>query len=266
MKTSELNKLCISNLILIILNDKYDSQIRKFAEIELRSRIKNLGVTYDTLLHIDDKVINNRGIDINNYLISPNVNLQKLMETYFIYGRGINNEDKNLLFSEKHLCNDVGINESFFDKVCIEEIKNINGRLSKNDSQKEILKMCKEILLKRQQIEKDYKKNINSLDSYASEAMIQLSKDKMTWYFYNYNLSDEKKYEFLNSHIKTTASNFLNYHLFSNIDILDHFYGMSFIKKDSSRLNNQKKQILEQLKNGFEVNYETDSLKKVLYK
>ena len=266
MKISELKKLCISNLILIILNDKYNSQIRKFAEIELRARIKNLGVDYDTLLHIDDEVIKNRGIDINNYLISPNVDLQKLMETYFVYGRQINNEDKNLLFSEKHLCNDIGINESFFNKVCTEEIKNINERLSKNNFQKEILIICKEILLKRQKNEKDYKENINCLDLRVSEAMIQLSKNKMKWYFYDYNLSDEKKYELCNSHIKSIAYNFLNYYFFSNNDILDHLYGVSFIKKDSSRLANQKKQILKQLKNGFEVNYETDSFKKVLYK
>ncbi len=72
-------------MILIILNDKNKDILRKCAESELRKRIKNVGLEFDDLLHSDDKIIQKRGLDINNYLISPNINMQQLMETYFMY-------------------------------------------------------------------------------------------------------------------------------------------------------------------------------------
>ena len=43
MEISKLRKLSISNLILIILNDKYPDVVRRCAEVELRTRIKHLG-------------------------------------------------------------------------------------------------------------------------------------------------------------------------------------------------------------------------------
>ena len=78
MEIKNLRKISISNLILIILNDKNDDVLRKCAEIELRKRIKNVGWKFDDLLHFDDKVIQKRGLDVNNYLISPNINMQQL--------------------------------------------------------------------------------------------------------------------------------------------------------------------------------------------
>ena len=102
MEISKLRKLSISNLILIILNDKYPDVVRRCAEVELRTRIKHLGWEYDDLLHFDDKVIQERGLDIENYLLSPQVSLQQLMETYFQYVYRKKYEENGLLFSEKH--------------------------------------------------------------------------------------------------------------------------------------------------------------------
>jgi hypothetical protein len=68
MEISKLKNLSISNLILLILNNNYQDIIRKCAEVELRKRIKHLGIEYNDLLHLDDKVINERGLDIDNYL------------------------------------------------------------------------------------------------------------------------------------------------------------------------------------------------------
>ena len=107
VKVEDLRKLPISHLILIILNDKYGSISREFAEIELKLRIKKLDIEFDDLLHFDDKVIKSRGLDIDNYLISKNVDMQKLMEAYFKYDKDKGGEyySEELLFSEKHLCN-----------------------------------------------------------------------------------------------------------------------------------------------------------------
>lgn len=96
---------------------------------------------FDDLLYFNDKVIRKRGLDINNYLISPNINIQQLMETYFTYDWKIDFEDNYLLFSEKYLCNEMDFGDSFFTKVCIKEIGNLNRRLKSltNQSEKENL-------------------------------------------------------------------------------------------------------------------------------
>lgn len=135
MEIKNLKKISILNLILIILNDKNDDILRKYAEIELRKRIKNVGCEFDDLLHFDDKVIQKRGLDVNNYLISPNINMQQLMETYFMYDWQTNYESNYLLFSEKHLCNNVDFGDVFFTKVCTREIKNLNRRLQNSTSE-----------------------------------------------------------------------------------------------------------------------------------
>lgn len=85
-------------------------------------------------------------MNIENYLISPNVNMQQLMETYFMYSWQTDYYSNYLLFSEKHLCNEANFAAPFFSKLCNAEINNINRRLekAKTQSQKDIL-----ILLKR---------------------------------------------------------------------------------------------------------------------
>ena len=67
MEIKDLKKISISNLILIILNDKNIDVLRKCAEAELRERVKYVGWEFDDLLHFDDKVIQKRGLDVNNY-------------------------------------------------------------------------------------------------------------------------------------------------------------------------------------------------------
>ena len=47
-------------------------------------------------------------------------------------------------------------------------------------------------------------------------------------------------------------------------DLVQYLYGLKFVRKDSSKLYSQKRQLLQQLRNNFEVNYETDQIQKVL--
>ena len=59
-------------------------------------------------------------------------------------------------------------------------------------------------------------------------------------------------------------------HEFINDGILDYdvvqdIMGMRFIKKDNSKLKEQRRQLLNQVKNGYHVNYESPIIKKVLY-
>lgn len=272
MEIKNLKKISISNLILIILNDKNNDVLRKCAEIELRKRIKNVGWEFDDLLHFDDKVIQKRGLDVNNYLISPNINMQQLMETYFMYDWKTNYDSNYLLFSEKHLCNDVDFGNTFFTKVCTREIKNLNRRLqnSTSESQKEVLLSIKQILEERNQAFKQSKQEILKDDPIEllchNEAMYQLDGDVGTCHEFLRNCSDEERYKLLSSKLgmlKIGILETLNYTLYDP-DLVQNLCGLKFVRKDSSKLSSQKKQLLQQLKNNFEVNYETAQIQKVL--
>ena len=253
-------------------NDKNDDILRKCTEIELRKRIKNVGWEFDDLLHFDDKVIQKRGLDVNNYLISPNINMQQLMETYFMYDWKTNYDSNYLLFSEKHLCNDVDFGDTFFTKVCTKEIRNLNRRLqnSKSESQKEVLLSIKQILEERnksfnqskQEILKDYPIELLC----HSEAMYQLDGDVGTCHEFLKNCSDEERYKLLSSKLgmlKIAILETLNDTLYDP-DLIQYLCGLKFVKKDSSKLSFQKRQLLQQLRNNFEVNYETEQIQKVL--
>lgn len=272
MEIKNLKKISISNLILIILNDKNDDILRKYAEIELRKRIKNVGCEFDDLLHFDDKVIQKRGLDVNNYLISPNINMQQLMETYFMYDWQTNYESNYLLFSEKHLCNNVDFGDVFFTKVCTREIKNLNRRLqnSTSESQKKVLLSIKQILEERNRTFKQSKQEILKDDPIElfchNEAMYQLDEDIETCHEFLQNCSDEERYKLLSSKLgmlKIVILNILNDTLYDP-DLVQYLCGLKFVRKDSSKLSSQKKQLLQQLRNNFEVNYETEQIQKVL--
>lgn len=272
MEIKNLKKISISNLILIILNDKNDDILRKYAEIELRKRIKNVGCEFDDLLHFDDKVIQKRGLDVNNYLISPNINMQQLMETYFMYDWQTNYDSNYLLFSEKHLCNNADFGDAFFTKVCTREIKNLNRRLqnSTSESQKKVLLSIKQILEERNRTFKQSKQEILKDDSIElfchNEAMYQLDEDIGAYHEFLQNRSDEEIYKLLSSKLgmlKIGILEALNDTLYDP-DLVQYLCGLKFVRKDSSKLSSQKRQLLQQLRNNFEINYETDQIQKVL--
>ncbi len=272
MEFENLKNISISNLILIILDNRNADMLRKYAEIELRKRVKNVGWEFDDLLHFDDKAIQKRGLDINNYLISSNINMQKLMEIYFTYDWQTNFASNYLLFSEKHLCNKEDFGDSFFTKVCTREIRNLDRRLqnSPSKSEKENLLLIKQTLEERNKAFSQSKREILKDDPIEllchNEAMYQLDGDSWSCHEFLQNYSDEEMYKLLSSKIgmlKIGILETLNDTLYDP-DLVQYLCGLKFVKKDSSKLSHQKKQILQQLRNNFEVNYETESIQKVL--
>ena len=274
MEIKELKSISISNLILIILNNKNNDILRKCAEVELKRRIRNVGWEYDDLLHFDDKVIKERGLELDNYLISPNVNMQQLMETYFIFDKDADYDSNYLLFSEKHLCNEVDFAATFFRKICSIEIKNIDKRINGSDItlQKEALLFIKQMLLERQKKAKQTIREIKKNDPVellcANEAMYQLDSSHALCHEFLYNISDEERYDILSSKLGMLKANILeslNDSLYDP-DIIQYLCGLRFVRKDSSKLNRQKRQLLNQVRSGFEVDYQTETMKKVLQK
>jgi hypothetical protein len=276
MDIRNLRKISISHLILIILNDKNNDFVRKCAEIELRKRIKNVGWEFDDLLHFDDKVIKKRGLDVENYLISPNVNMQQLMEVYFNYNKGTNYETNGLLFSEKHLCNEMDYGDPFFGKVVAEEINNLDRRINVADTtlEKELFKFIRILLQYRQYMVESVKKenkqeNGNLIELLCSnEAMCQLDSGIATCHEFWYNLSDEERYKLIKSPtgmIRQSILMYLDDTLFDP-DIMQDLSGLMFVRRDSRKLNKQKKQLLQQVKSGFEVDYQSEEMCKVIHK
>ena len=269
VKVEDLRKLPISHLILIILNDKYGSISREFAEIELKLRIKKLDIEFDDLLHFDDKVIKSRGLDIDNYLISKNVDMQKLMETYFKYDKDKGGEyySEELLFSEKHLCNELDLGEPFFRKVCLREIKNINNRLDKIEdlSEKELLVNVKNTLERRNLKTNEAIKQVYDKEFLEEILTINEAFNQIGDFCYDFvpKMSNEELYKMRISKLKRIKYSLLEAiddYIF-DLDMVQNLCLLNFVRKDGNKLNYQKKKLLRQVRNGFEVNYNVDAIK-----
>ena len=269
VKVEDLRKLPISHLILIILNDKYGSISREFAEIELKLRIKKLDIEFDDLLHFDDKVIKSRGLDIDNYLISKNVDMQKLMEAYFKYDKDKGGEyySEELLFSEKHLCNELDLGEPFFRKVCLREIKNINNRLDKIEdlSEKELLVNVKNTLERRNLKTKEAIKQVYDKEFLEEILTINEAFNQIGDFCYDFvpEMSNEELYKIRISKLKRIKYSLLEViddYIF-DLDMVQNLCLLNFVRKDGNKLNFQKRKLLHQVRNGFEVNYNVDAIK-----
>lgn len=271
MEISRLKKLSISHLILIILNDKNSDILRKCAEVELRKRIKHLGWCYDDLLHFDDKVIQQRGYDVDNYLISQNVSLQQLMETYLTYCHDKCFEENSLLFSEKNLCNENDLGSPFFTRVCNREIKNLDRRIGNGTQGQDnrdlviVRNLLQERKDKIRQDRIDLLKN-NPYEALCyNDALYQID-DEIIFDLYM-NLSEEERYRYLSSPIgvaKLSIADILNDTILDP-DEVQYLYGLHFIRKDSAKLKQQKRQIMSQvMKRSYDVDYSTDAMRKVL--
>ena len=276
MEIKDFKKISISHLILTILNDENNDLVRKCAEIELRERVKNVGWEFNDLLHFDDKVIKKRGLDVNKYLISPNVNMQQLMEVYFNYNKDTDYYSNDLLFSEKHLCNEIEYGDPFFGKIVAQEVNNLSQRIEFADTELEkqlyifVKGMLEERLNKQTSVRKEVKDDGDGfIDLLCSnEAMQQFDDGLNLNHEFWYNLSDEKIYKLLKSpvgNIQWSIITFLNEVVFDP-DIMQDLSGLMFVRRDSRKLNKQKKQLLQQVKNGFEVDYQSEEMCKVIHK
>lgn len=271
MEAKDLKKLSISNLNLIILNNKNNDNIRKYAELELKKRIRNVGWDYQDILHIDDKVIASRGLDVNDYLLSPYVNMQKLMETYFAYDYDTTYDTNGLLFSEKHLCNSLDFGEPFFRNICDTELFNLEIRIENFSREHDIDKLTqiKELLEKRQAdakeaIKETIKENIFELPG-TNEAMYRLDEDVLLSFLYN--ISDEERYDLMRTplgRIKLKLAETINDSPIIYSDLVQSLYGLKVVKKDSSKLNEQKRKLYNQVREGYVVNYDSEVIQKAL--
>src|SRR5574344_921990 len=118
---------CISDLTLTILDENKPLCDRNDAYNKLKLRS---GYFANEILSHDRSIVNGRGTLTSNYLLSNNVSMQKLMETYFSYVSLSSSDERNmsgLLFSEICLCNQMFFRGEFFYKLYKREIKRLEG-------------------------------------------------------------------------------------------------------------------------------------------
>mgnify|MGYP003301824121 CR=1 FL=1 len=97
-----------------------------------------------------------------------------------------------------------------------------------------------------------------------NEAMYQL--DEGIFCEFMSNMSDEEIYKLLSSRLgllKVGLLETLNDTLFDP-DLIQYLCGLTFVKKDSLKLYLQKNRLMSQVRNGFEVDYSNEKMKKVL--
>lgn len=274
MEKNNLNNLSVSHLILIMQNNGYPSSYRAEAERVLRKRVRNVGWKFDELCHMDDKVHQERGLNISHYLIGPYASLQKLMEVYFNYNRESVYETNGLLFSEKHLCNEYDLFEPFFRRVCDKELQNIERRLRTCDDEvsKKDLQIAKRLLEARQErsnlLRKESLKDAPMDIFSANEAMCQLHGTAPYCHEYLRNATDKEIDQMLKSKI-----GYINVWLMEKVDdtifypdFMQQLYGLHFVRKDAAKLKPQMRKIMGEVEKGVDVDYQSPEVQKVFSK
>ena len=269
MEIRDLRKQTISGLSLIILNDKNSTIMRNCAEIELKRRIKNLGWKFDDLLHMDDKTIATRGLDINSYLIGPDPTIQQLMEIYFNYYYEKKSSESQLLFSERHICTDLTFLSPFFNNIRNIEITNLSKRIKKcdNEKEKEYLRTFKFALEQKKnemnKVKEKYYQGIELLE--FNEALQCLGQEDLLEF--GKNLTEEEIYKIGLSPIRMLKYDImvsLNDSVF-DADAIDTLYGLKKIIEDSKRLSTQKQKLHNEALTKI-VDYRSEPMKKAYQK
>lgn len=265
MEIRDLRKQTISGLSLIILNDKNSTIMRNCAEIELKRRIKNLGWKFDYLLHMDDKTIATRGLDINSYLIGPDPTIQQLMEIYFNYYYEKKSSESQLLFSERHICTDLTFLSPFFNNIRNIEITNLSKRIKKcdNEKEKEYLRTFKFALEQKKnemnKVKEKYYQGIELLE--FNEALQCLGQEDLLEF--GKNLTEEEIYKIGLSPLRMLKYDImlsLNDSVF-DADAIDTLYGLKKIIEDSRRLSTQKQKLHNEALTKI-VDYRSEPMKK----
>lgn len=266
MEAKDMKKFTISNLVLIVLSDKYPDSLRKYAEIELRRRFRNVAWDVNDFIDKENKKIEKRGLDINNYLFSKNLDMQKLMKVYFLYYYGYSQNEDDLLFSEKHIC---GMSSSVFREILKNEIANLEARIILDNDKNnlkllEIFKLALEKeLIYIEKIDKEKENTVFLKRIELDEAFQYLKEDKLL--SLGFNISDEEIYKIFSSKL-LMLKRFIMEEFSDSVlemDFFQNIYGMKKVLEDSRRLEVQKNNLLKQAEGTFPVDYESDVMRLV---
>lgn len=270
MENIDVKNLTISNMSLFLLDKNTPSLIKKDLEVNLRKIIKNIGWNYDDLLNEEEKRINRRGFGVENYLFCDRPSMQQLMELYFTESYDSLIKDSNLLFSERHLCNNMNFMANFFTKICDLQIIKLKDRLS-NSSQlssleKDILCFFKCVLEKRYVDMKERKNNYyNGSDVLEFNEAVKLLKT-YNLYVPNNNIISSDLNQFNESKLSVKLRNIFSNSSFVNNDFCQDLLALKIVLMDSMKLKVQKDILIKAATLDDSVNYQSDTMKKVYEK
>ena len=259
------NKLSLSNLSLIMLNKENSKEVRNAAEKEIQRRFKGTSCEFEQFREYEQRSIDKRGTDKENYLIGNNPSMQQLMDIYFRYVADRIYLD-NILFSELHFCNN-DCRNAFFSTIVDLEYERINERLENHKTDinsMETLMLVEERLRDRQDEIYVFKSKEGAGSNFIYDIMLDAN--------FKTNLKILKKvcelFEADYEALKFDKS--FGYDSIDSIKTLSENLELAqinaFLKSDFRRLKNQKRILLNDLQTGNPVNYESDSISKVLYK
>ncbi len=270
MENIDVKNLTISNMSLFLLDKNTPSLVKKDLEVNLRKIIKNIGWNYDDLLNEEEKRINRRGFGVENYLFCDRPSMQQLMELYFTESYDSLIKDSNLLFSERHLCNNMNFMANFFTKICDLQIIKLKDRLS-NSSQlssleKDILCFFKRVLEKRYVDMKERKNNYyNGSDVLEFNEAVKLLKT-YNLYVPNNNIISSDLNQFNESKLSVKLRNIFSNSSFVNNDFCQDLLALKIVLMDSMKLKVQKDILIKEATLDDSVNYQSDTMKKVYEK
>lgn len=273
MNIENVKKMSLSQLSLIIQSKRYLDSLRKEAEDELKKRMRDLTWNLDDFLDTEYYTLEKRGYNISSYLIATNVTSQQLIETYFLYKWNASEtvSHDNLLFSEKHLCNDLDYGLPFFTEFCKQEIQNINKRQNTSSSYNEIARMVlvrKALETRNEKLKKMQKANVKQND--AVNYFERFWNDPI---FFGSNLTEEElkrmRHHFPEN-IKLAYMNMLNAKLiYLQLENPQKYYDkqfdyvFQFVKKDAKKLWHQQNKLKTEMKKSNGIDYNTNNMKRI---
>lgn len=267
MKISDLKKLPLSYLAYIINNPTSTSEFKKFAEIEIQHRMKNLGFEYEDFLHEENESLIHRGYDFRNYLINPNPSMQQLMELYFkeVYATQI--DESHILFSERHLCNHYDYPGGFFNTVCDIEIERLGQQIEDDPitAEEQSLPIFKEALEERKANMEEYKKYCEGSEKFIFNDAASYLDSHLVLEF-GTNITDEQFYKITSSKLQTLKYAILeelNDGIF-DADFFQDSYALFKTLEDRAKVSSQKRILLREAKTGDFIDYGTSGMQSSL--
>ena len=129
MAENDFSTLPISVLSYNLMNNASGDSKNILLEDEVKKRLKKSSLSFESFMHVEGAAVGKRDIIDTFSLKSGIITLQQLFELYYAFAYNEQYESRNMLFSERLLCDDFGLFSDFFMKIMNSEYQNIVERL-----------------------------------------------------------------------------------------------------------------------------------------
>ena len=255
----------LSKLAFIVVSDVYSDKEKNMANAEIKRRFSNSGCSREAFMETEEVVFAKRGDILSNYLFGNKPTGQLFMQLFLEKVWQLrNSEHGNLAFSEVLLCNNATIN-SFCTKALGIELKNLERRLANFQGEEKELNELKNIYAAIKERLVHSKARYNSSWSYNSYTDVVDDIVFAPSAAINMEEFDLKYGQRINEAVaeieqgKKLAVFKMVWPLLieglASTELVDTLSKYRIVNSDLSRLEMQKRAIIESLKNGSDVDY-----------